>query len=204
MSFSSPIKSDSGLSAATPSKEKKKGQISIFKSPLIRFVLPIVFAIPVVFLALSDIEAYGATIATFFFAFGTGEISAIIVGTAMGLNPFIPALLVAFIESDMSLFITWNFEYLKKIPKIGKYIAKYEEKAGEVLKKRKSLEEAGFFSIFAAMFVPLHGTGAITMTLVGRLIAISERKTWLAVTLGSLTRSLVVAALIYLGILALH
>ena len=175
-----------------------------FKSPTIRFFLPVLFAIPIIFIALSNIGEYSATMATFFFAFGTGEISAIIVGTAMGLNPFIPALLVAFIESDMSLFITWNFDYLKKIPKIGKYIAKYEEKAEELLKKRKSLEEAGFFFIFAAMFVPLHGTGAITMTLAGRLLAMGERKTWLAVTLGSLVRSLLVAALIYLGILALH
>ncbi len=173
-----------------------------FKSLLIRFFLPILLAFPVAFLILisGEFPAYAATVGTFFFAFGTGEISAIIVGSALGLNPFIPALLVAFIESDMSLFIAWNFDYLKKIPKIGKYIAKYEEKGAEVIKSRKSLENLGFFFIFSAMFVPLHGTGAITMTLVGRILALGEKRTWLAVTLGSLVRSLLVASLIFIGV----
>ena len=167
-----------------------------------RLILPILLALPVALFILSspDFPAYAATVGTFFFAFGTGEISAIIVGSAMGLNPFIPALLVAFIESDMSLFIAWNFDHLKGIPKLGEYIAKYERKAESVIKRRKSLERLGFLFVFFTMFVPLHGTGAITMTLVGRIIALGEGKTWLAVTLGSLTRSIMVALLIHLGI----
>ncbi len=172
-----------------------------FKSRIIRFFLPIFLALLVALAIVvsPDFPAYAATVGTFFFAFGTGEISAIIVGSALGINPFMAALLVTFMESDISLFIAWNFDYLKKIPKIGRYIGKYEEKAGEVIKKRKSLEELGFFFIFITMFIPLHGTGAITMTLVGRLIALGHRKTWLAVTLGSLVRSLLVAGLIYFG-----
>jgi len=51
------------------------------------------------------------------------------------------------------------------------------------------------------MFIPLHGTGAITMTLAGRILALGEKATWLAVTLGSLARSLLIASLIYVGII---
>ena len=167
-----------------------------------RLSLPILLSLPVaLFITMSsDFPAYAATVGTFFFAFGTGEISAIIVGSALGLNPFIPALLVTFIESDISLFIAWNFDYLKKIPKIGWYITKYEGKAADIIRRRKLLGNLSFFFIFFTMFIPMHGTGAITMTLVGRILALGEKRTWFAVTLGSFMRSLLVASLIYLGV----
>jgi len=37
----------------------------------------------------SDLPAHAATMGTFFFAFGTEEISAIIVGSTLRLNPFV-------------------------------------------------------------------------------------------------------------------
>ncbi len=185
----------------TSKKERRLMLLGLCETSL-KFIFPIFLGVVVgtLIYTLEDLSAYAATVGTFFFAFGTGEISAIIVGSALGLNPFILALLVTFIESDMSLFIAWNFDYLKRIPKLGKYIAKYEEKAAEIIKRKKTLENLGFFFIFFTMFVPLHGTGAITMTLVGRILALGEKRTWLAVTLGSLTRSLLVASFIYLGI----
>jgi len=84
---------------------------------------------------------------------------------------------------------------------VGKYIAAYEKKAENIIKKRKSLKDLGFFFIFIMMFIPLHGTGAITMTLVGRILALGEEATWLTVTLGSLARSLLIASLICVGLL---
>ena len=163
----------------------------------LKFIIPILLTLPIALLL--QIPSYAATIGTFFFAFGTGEVSSIFVAAALGINPFVGALLITYIESDMSLFISWNFDYLKKIPGIGRYIAKYEEKAGEVIKNH-GIERLGFMAIFWTMFVPFHGTGAITMTLVGRLISLGEFKTWLAVTLGSLTRSVLVVSIIYFGL----
>ncbi len=193
---------DSSQSISKPKKIENKCHFT-FKSPIIRFFFPILLAMPIAYLILfsPNFPAYAATVGTFFFAFGTGEISAIIVGTALGLNPFLPALLVAFIESDMSLFIAWNFDYLKRIPKLGPLIEKYEKKAEDILSGRKALLGAEFALIFFMMFIPFHGTGAVTMTIAGRILALGENRTWLAVTLGTLTRSLLVASLIYLGLL---
>ena len=170
---------------------------------IFNLAIPLIFSLPLILLIMfsSNFPAYLATITTFFFAYGTGEISSIVVGCALGLNPFIPALIVTYIESDISLFITLNFDYLIKIPRLGKYIAAYEKKAENIIKKRKSLRNISFFFIFIMMFIPLHGTGAITMTLVGRILALGEKATWLAVTLGSLARSLLIASLIYVGII---
>ncbi len=170
---------------------------------IFNLAIPLIFSLPLIFLIIfsSNFPAYLATITTFFFAYGTGEISSIVVGSALGLNPFIPALIVTYIESDISLFITLNFDYLTKIPKLGKYIAAYEKKAEDIIKKRKSFRNIGFSFIFVMMFIPLHGTGAITMTLAGRILALGEKATWLAVTLGSLARSLLIALLIYVGMI---
>ena len=170
---------------------------------IFNLAIPLIFSLPLIFLIIfsSNFPAYLATITTFFFAYGTGEISSIVVGSSLGLNPFIPALIVTYIESDISLFITLNFDYLTKIPKLGKYIAAYEKKAEDIIKKRKSFRNIGFSFIFVMMFIPLHGTGAITMTLAGRILALGEKATWLAVTLGSLARSLLIALLIYVGMI---
>ncbi len=106
---------------------------------IFNLAIPLIFSLPLIFLIIfsSNFPAYLATITTFFFAYGTGEISSIVVGSSLGLNPFIPALIVTYIESDISLFITLNFDYLTKIPKLGKYIAAYEKKGRRYNKKEE-------------------------------------------------------------------
>jgi hypothetical protein len=174
---------------------------------VVRFAIPFVLAGAVaagIYLAGPSIyERSAAEVAVFFGAVGTGAVTAIITGVALGLHPLYAALLVAFMESDMSLFISLNFNIILDIPVIGNVVKKYMEKARRIIQMRRFVEGMELVAIYTIMFIPFYGTGAITMTLVGKILGLDWRKVWLTVTLASLTRSLLVAYLTYAGMLTL-
>jgi len=146
--------------------------------------------IPVMLL---DLRVVGE-LAVFYSAVGTGSVSAIFAGVGLGLHPLSAASVVAYIESIYSSFITIHYHLLLKIPLLGPLLAKYNEKAKKVLNRPivKRLELMGIFSL---MFIPTFGTGAITMSLVGRTLGIKWWKVWITVTLASAIRSVIIAGI---------
>ncbi len=173
----------------------------------LRFAIPFILAGAVaagIYLAGPYVyERSAAEVAVFFGAVGTGAVTAVITGVALGLHPVYAALLVTFMESDMSLFISLNFDIILDIPVIGKVVKKYMEKARRIIERRRFVEGMELVAIYTIMFIPFYGTGAITMTLVGKILGLDWREVWLTVTLASLTRSMIVAYLTYAGMLTL-
>jgi uncharacterized membrane protein len=136
-----------------------------------------------------------------FFEMFTGEISSVLVGIGTGLNPILVVLFVTFLESDISLFTAWNFDILKRIPKIGNSLTKYEGKAKKFIEK-KHLKKIGFIGLLILVIIPVNGTGALATTIIGRLLGFGWKKTWLCVTTGCAIRSSIIALLVYSGYLA--
>ncbi|MBU4189529.1 MAG: small multi-drug export protein [Candidatus Thermoplasmatota archaeon] len=136
-----------------------------------------------------------------FFEICTGEVTSILVGIGAGLNPILVVLFVTFLESDISIFTAWNFDILKRIPRIGNSLIKYEGKAKKIIEKKR-LEKIGFMGLLILVMIPVHGTGALPSTIIGRLLGFGWKKTWLCVTTGCAIRSSIIALLAYSGYLA--
>ena len=142
-----------------------------------------------------------AVVTTFFGAVGTGSVSCLFVGRALRVNSLVLILLVAFMESDMSLFVTLNYDFILKIPLLGKLLNRYEGMARKLLEKKKFVEGLELYTIFILMFIPWYGTGAITMSLVGRILSLEWKKVWATISLASLIRTALIVSLLYLGLL---
>ncbi len=166
-----------------------------------RIAIPVLLALVVVFtIYISGPENYiplAQVVITFFGAVGTGSVSCLFVGRALNINPFLLIFIVAFMESDMSLFVTLNYDLLAALPYLGKLLKKYENKASEIIKKRKFIEGLELYTIFILMFIPVYGTGAITMSLVGRLLSLNWKKVWVVISLASLSRTTIIVLILY-------
>jgi len=171
---------------------------------LTKFILPWVFAgIVTLIIYLSGPYYYirFSAVLILFFEICAGEVSSILVGIGAGLNPILVVLFVTFLESDISIFTAWNFDILKRIPKIGNSLTKYEGKAKKFIEKKR-LEKIGFIGLLILVMIPVHGTGALATTIIGRLLGFGWKKTWLCITTGCAVRSSIIALLAYSGYLA--
>ncbi|MCJ2533678.1 MAG: hypothetical protein LN364_00410, partial [Candidatus Thermoplasmatota archaeon] len=71
--------------------------------------------------------AYWPLISGYFFP-PLGKESIIPAGIAFGVDPIVMALSIAFVDVVVALFLVWNYDLAKKIPIIGKFMIKVEEK----------------------------------------------------------------------------
>ena len=56
-----------------------------------------------------------------------GKESVIPAGVGLGINPWVMALSIAFIDIIVALFLLWNYDLAKKIPLVGKFMIKVED-----------------------------------------------------------------------------
>ena len=171
---------------------------------LTKFILPWVFAgVVALIIYFSGLYYYTrfSAVLILFFEIATGEITSILIGIGAGLNPILVVLFVTFLESDISLFTAWNFDTLKMVPKIGNSLTEYEGKAKKFIEKKR-LEKIGFIGLLILVMIPVHGTGALASTVIGRLLGFGWKKTWLCITTGCAIRSSIIALLAYSGYLA--
>lgn len=170
---------------------------------LIKFIVPLIL-VGIIFLMiyfLSEKYYYGlATVTSVnFLEVVSGEITSILVGINLGLNPVIAGSFIIFLESDISLFVAWNFDVLKKAPKVGRKLVDYEEKMREIIEKKRWIKTAQFLGVMTIAFIPFYGTGALPSTIIGRLLGMGWKKSWLAVTLGATIRSIIILVIIFWG-----
>jgi len=144
-----------------------------------------------------------AVVSSFYFAVGVGWITSPIVGLSTGIHPVWLVLLLIFISTESSLVVSLNYELLEKIPGIGKLMQWIRKKAENVIEKHELARDVEFFSIFWLMFIPIYGTGPMSMTMVGRLLSLNWKKTWLTITFSATARFTIIILLLYLGWISL-
>lgn len=173
------------------------------ENDLLRFLISIVPAVlAAIILYLLGPRIYlpvSAVVSSFYFAVGVGWITSPIVGLSTGLHPFWLVLLLIFISTESSLIVSLNYELLEKIPLIGRLMRWIRKKAEQVIEKHELARDVEFISIFWLMFIPIYGTGPMSMTMVGRLLSLNWKKTWLTITLSATARFTIIILLLYLG-----
>ncbi len=104
---------------------------------------------------------------------------------------------IAFVDIIVGLFLCWNFDLVKKIPLIGRYVRTFERRGAAYLSKRPWIRRLAFIGIVLFVVVPFQGSGAVGATIVGRLIGMKRYSVWLAVVIGALIGCFTIAILAY-------
>ncbi|MEW5760050.1 MAG: small multi-drug export protein [Candidatus Thermoplasmatota archaeon] len=133
----------------------------------------------------------------FYFVPG-GEIFSVISAVGLGINPIFITVYIVLMDALWSLLVILNFDLAKKIKYIGAYIKKVEEKGIEAYKNRW-LRSIGFIGLVFFMAIPMQGSGSITSSVIGRALGLQKLRTFLAVIIGSSSRTMFIALATYYG-----
>ena len=183
-------------------REKIKMVIEMNKIALAKVIIPLAVAgALVIFLLLSGSEIFGKYLAVFsVYSFMpiVGPVTSIPTGLGLGIPPVSLISFITFTDAVLALFLVWNFDYAKKVPGIGELVERVGESGEKALTRYKWAKRFGFIGLVAFVIFPLQWTGAGVGSIVGRLIGMTPLMTWLAVVIGTFTRSTILT-FIYLG-----
>ena len=114
---------------------------------------------------------------------------------AKGVPPFIAGISVALVDIIFSLFLIWNYDWVKKIPIYGKFIERTEEKGREKIRKHTWFQRLTFVGTSLFVLVPASGSGGFGGTIFGRIVGMKPYKVLLAVSIGATIGSTAYATL---------
>ncbi len=168
-----------------------------FLTRLAKFFIPIVLGFTVFgvigFLMAESLRvAYWPLISGYFFP-PLGKESIIPAGVALGIHPVVMALSIAFVDVVVALFLVWNYDLAKKIPLIGKFMMKVEEKGNVVEEKYGWIKPLRFIGIMLFVIIPFQGSGGFVGSIVGRLFGMNPWNTFFAICFGAVIGTLLIA-----------
>jgi uncharacterized membrane protein len=103
----------------------------------------------------------------------------------MGTDIFMMVVTVVFVDVMCSIFLLWNLDLLKLVPKLGRWIEGIE-RFGRAKLRRSRLRRLGMFlGLMTYDALPFQGTNGAASTLIGLLAGMRKARIWLAVWLGS-------------------
>ncbi|UCH71780.1 MAG: small multi-drug export protein [Thermoplasmatales archaeon] len=111
----------------------------------------------------------------------------------VSINPLSMALAVAFIDIVIALFLVWNYDLAKKIPLVGKFIEKIENIGETSSDKYGWIKPLRFIGIILFVMVPFQGSGGLVGSIVGRLIGMKPRNTFIAICIGAIVGCTLIA-----------
>lgn len=161
------------------------------------FFLPIILGVGILsfigFLLEESLRFKYWPLMTAYFFPPLGKETIIPAGVAFDLDPLIMALSIAFIDVIVALFLVWNYDLVKKIPIIGKFIIKIEEKGKNVEQKYGWIKPLRFIGIVLFVMVPFQGSGGLVGSIVGRLIGMKPQNTFFAISIGAVVGCTLIA-----------
>ena len=104
--------------------------------------------------------------------------------------PLLVGLVTSMIDVCVSLFLIWNYDWVKRVKYIGPRLEKAEEKGRERVRSSKWFSKAAFTATVCFVLVPFKGAGGVGGTILGRIMGLGPYRVLLAVLMGSLVESL--------------
>lgn len=127
----------------------------------------------------------------------------ILAAPTLGINVFVAALSLIFVDALLSAFIILNFDIITRVPVIGRLVLKMEKGAHAELRRYPWLRRFIYIGIVLFITIPMLGTGVIMGTLIGKLLGLKPLPLWIAVVIGAVISSAPFVAasfgLIFLG-----
>jgi len=113
-------------------------------------------------------------------------------GILAGIDPLVMALSIAFVDIIVALFLVWNYDFAKKVPLIGHFIAKVETIGRKSSSKYSWIKPLRFIGIVLFVMVPFQGSGGLVGSIVGRLIGMKPWNIFFAISVGAVTGCLMI------------
>ncbi len=113
-------------------------------------------------------------------------------GILAGIDPLVMALSIAFVDIIVALFLVWNYDFAKKVPLIGHFIAKVETIGRKSSSKYSWIKPLRFIGIILFVMVPFQGSGGLVGSIVGRLIGMKPWNIFFAISVGAVTGCLMI------------
>lgn len=135
---------------------------------------------------------YWSLVSAYFFP-PLGKESVIPTGIVLGFDPLLMALSIAFVDIIVALFLVWNYELAKQIPFVGRFMAKIEKLGKKSSSKYAWIKPLEFIGIILFVMVPFQGSGGLVGSIIGRLIGMKPKNTFLAITVGAITGCTLIA-----------
>ncbi|NLA39427.1 MAG: small multi-drug export protein [Methanomicrobiales archaeon] len=138
------------------------------------------------FLALSGLAAA-------YFIPPAGKESIIPIAILMGYPWWLITTVIFLIDVAVSLFVVWNFDLAMKIPLIGHLLEIGMTTARNYTETQPWIKGISTIGLILFVFLPLQGTGAMSGSILGRLLGMSEGRVFASVCTGSLASTLIIA-----------
>jgi len=185
------------ISGADEAKTRKEyyQRLGFFFGPLLGILL--LFLVVAILLPREDAVKFILGGLAYLFAIPGFDPNVLILGAnAMGINPYLMALFIGILDTFVGTFLCLNFDFTKRIPIIGKFIAEFEAGGKELLTKYKWLERFSIVGLFIFIVLPFQGCGPVGGALVGRMIGVRKLYIIISIIVGCF---LAVFALAYLA-----
>lgn len=164
---------------------------------IVKFSTPIFIGLGVVyftgFLLQESLRIKFWPLITAYFFPPLGKESVIPTGVAFGIDPLIMAFSIAFVDIIIALFLLWNYDLAKKIPVVGKFMAKIENIGKSSSDKYSWIKPLRFIGIVMFVMVPFQGSGGLVGSILGRLFGMKPLNTFFAISIGAITGCLLIA-----------
>jgi uncharacterized membrane protein len=101
------------------------------------------------------------------------------------------AFIVMYVNAVSAFWYTYNIDLLQKIPGVGPYLRQARKNAVETLRSRPWIRRWAVVGVGLFVVTPLPGSGALGGSLMGRIVGVSKKATFLSVA----TAGVVVASI---------
>lgn len=98
---------------------------------------------------------------------------------------FMAGMTTTMVDVCFSLFLIWNYDWVKKLPVLGPALERTEAKGKERVAKTRWFGKATFIMTTMFVFVPFSGSGGTGGTIFGRVVGMRPYKVLAAVAIGS-------------------
>lgn len=114
-----------------------------------------------------------------------GKESLIPSAVSKGVPGFMAGISASAVDICVSMFLIWNYDWVKKLPIIGPALERTEAKGRQKAEKTRWFSKATFILTTFFVFVPFSGSGGVGGTVFGRIVGLRPYRVLLAVALGS-------------------
>jgi uncharacterized membrane protein len=166
----------------------------------IKFIIaPIITALGVLVLYLIfDFDTFFTIGSAMFFYFVPPAGKETVIPTAIefyNIDPITIALSIAFIDIVTALFLVWNYEFVKLIPFLGKWMDKIEKKNKNKLEDHPWWERFLFIAVILFVIFPFQGSGGVGGSILGRVVGLDKYNVLAAISIGAISGCLLIAYL---------
>ncbi len=105
------------------------------------------------------------------------------------------AYVVMFVNSASTFWYTYNLDLLQRVPKIGPALRRARRNAAIMLTHRKWIRRWAVVGVGIFVVTPLPGSGALGGALVGRIVGVTKRATFISVSVAGVIVSIAYAML---------